>query len=139
MYYNYCAASGGSYCYDEDAGVDNPDGVTTLQDSKYDICPKGWRLPTGSSSGDFYNLYNEFSGSTDQEVDFQTSLNLPLSGDFYSGKAFNQGLYGYWWTSTYGSAEDMYYFIVSSAGSEPWNHDVRFLGLSIRCILDTSN
>lgn len=139
MYYNYCAASGGSYCYDEDAGVDNPDGVTTLQDSKYDICPKGWRLPTGSSSGDFYNLYNEFSGSTDQEVDFQTSLSLPLSGDFYSGKVFNQGLYGYWWTSTYGSAEDMYYFIVSSADSEPWNHDVRFLGLSIRCILDTSN
>ena len=42
-YYNFCAASAGTVCT----------GTATI-DATYDICPKGWRLPTR----------NEFTGNT---------------------------------------------------------------------------
>ena len=49
--YNYCAASAGTYCY--------PTSAEPPASSTYDICPAGWRLPTGGSGGEFENLYNQ--------------------------------------------------------------------------------
>ncbi|MBR5939156.1 hypothetical protein IKZ77_01225, partial [Candidatus Saccharibacteria bacterium] len=42
VYYNFCAATAGTYCLTDDA---SPESATQ------DICPFGWRLPTGGSSG----------------------------------------------------------------------------------------
>ena len=45
-YYNYCAASAGCYCYGNATSTGTSSGNATE-----DICPKGWRLPTGNISG----------------------------------------------------------------------------------------
>ena len=43
-YYNYCVATAGFYCYGNGRSSGTPSGGPTE-----DICPKGWRLPTGNT------------------------------------------------------------------------------------------
>lgn len=136
VYYNYCAASAGYYCYASDAGVDNPDDITTLLDSKYDICPKGWRLPTSTESGEFQALYASYSGSSpSQIVAFQTALSTVLSGHFWSGKASAQGTHGYFWSSTWNSASNMYRLDALSNSVGITYNSSRDRGSSVRCVL----
>ena len=42
VYYNYCAATVGTYCQASGSGTGN---------ATKDICPAGWRLATNSTSG----------------------------------------------------------------------------------------
>ena len=44
--YNYCATSGGTIC-----------STSTYGTATADLCPAGWRLPTGGANGEFQNLY----------------------------------------------------------------------------------
>ena len=129
-YYNYCAASAGSYCYASGSGTGN---------ATEDICPAGWRLPTGNSSGEFNALYSQYSsGSPSQIAAFQTALHTPLSGRFYSGKAYYQGYYGYFWSSTFGNGDSMYRLNVDSSFVNPFGSDRRDYSYSVRCILSSS-
>ena len=132
VYYNYCAASAGSYCYTSSAGPSSDPDTSTLQDVKEDICPKGWRLPTGSDSGEYKALYTAYSSNY---TNFQTALSTPLSGWFYSGKAYDQGSVGYFWSSTWGDSVTMYGLYVGSASAYP-NGFARGWGSSVRCVLD---
>ena len=91
VYYNFCAASAGSYCYGDgsystNSPTSDPD-PTTLQDAKEDICPKGWRLPTGGSDGEYNNLYMQYSSDAER---FEMALKTPLSGYFTSGHSWSQ-------------------------------------------------
>ena len=136
VYYNYCAASAGYYCYTDSAGVDNPDGITTLQDSKYDICPKGWRLPTSSLDGEFQALYESYNSDY---TSFQVALSMPLSGNFDegdTGKANYQGRYGYLLSSTWSNNNNMYSLRVESSDVIPSDYTRRVRGRSVRCIFD---
>ena len=54
VYYNYCAATAGTYCYAGGSGTGN---------ATSDICPKGWRMPTGGSSGEYQALYTAYSSN----------------------------------------------------------------------------
>lgn len=128
-YYNYCAASAGSYCYAESSGTGN---------ATEDICPAGWRLPTGGSSGELYNLYSQYSGgSPSQMAAFQTALATPLSGYFISGTARNQGYYGSFWSSNYANVISMYRLSVESSIANPTGSGYRYIGNSIRCVLSS--
>ena len=132
VYYNYCAASAGSYCYTSSAGPSSDPDTSTLQDVKEDICPKGWRLPTSTSSGEFQALYTAYSSNY---TNFQTALSTPLSGTFYSGKAYYQGNSGFFWSSTWfdGSIVDVL-FVGSTAVYPGGNGAHRSYSLSIRCV-----
>ena len=68
VYYNYCAASAGSYCYDESKGTGN---------ASYDLCPAGWRMPTSGSSGEYKALYTAYS--SDQATFKTPCLRLSLA------------------------------------------------------------
>lgn len=125
-YYNFCAASAGSYCYGSGSSVEPSYGNATE-----DICPKGWRLPTGGTNGEFDTLYN--NSSYNNYTNFRTALSLPLSGYFYSGEAYNQGGYGYWWSSTRSNTSDMYLlYLDTSTPSSGSRH--RYYGYPIRCL-----
>ena len=129
VYYNYCAASAGSYCYAENAGTSN---------TTYDICPTGWRLPKGGayndSSNEFNNLYLAYGSD---QATFKEALSTPLSGDFSSGSAYLQGSYGYFWSSTFYYSRHMRYLLtVRSSIVSPVDDDDRSRGLSVRCILN---
>jgi hypothetical protein len=125
VYYNYCAASAGSYCYDQSAA---PEGTNASQD----ICPAGWRMPTGGNTGEYQALYAAYSSNA---TNFRNALSTPLSGDFYSGSARYQGTDGDFWSSTRYGNNNMYYLGVNSSRVYPQFYGGRTYGFSVRCLL----
>ena len=124
VYYNYCAASAGSYCYDEgsDAGTN----------ASYDLCPAGWRMPTSGSSGEYRALYTAYSSDA---TSFRNALSTPLSGYFSVGSASNQGTEGGFWSSTYYDDKFMTLLLVYSSSASPSSRGYRYVGRSVRCLL----
>lgn len=126
--YNYAAASAGTYVYASDAGTGN---------AEYDLCPKGWRLPIGGSTGEFKALYdaygitNNAAGSTS----LQQNLGFSLAGLFGSGAPYDQGARGFYWSSTWGSASNMYSLGFGTSYVNPAGSNYRYYGFSIRCVL----
>lgn len=132
IYYNFCATSAGSYCYGDTSGSSG----TSAGDATEDICPKGWRLPTGKAteSGEYYNLYGYYNDATL----FRTALSLPLSGIMDSNGVSNRGSYGYWWTSTRGDDGNMYVLNANSSYvNRASGYYGRYRGFSIRCVRNT--
>ena len=135
-YYNYCAATAGSYCYGNGTSYGTSSGNAAA-----DICPKGWRLPTGNTSGEYSALANAIYGSTGSTSDatayanYRSALRLPLSGYFYNGSAGYQGSNGYWWSSTRYDNRSMYYLGVDTGGIYPAGLNNRYRGYSVRCVL----
>lgn len=121
VYYNYCAASAGSYC-DSDP----------TDDASYDICPKGWRLPTGGTSEDseLNNLYLSY----DSDEAFKTAFSATISGNYRLGGPVQQSSYGRIWTSTKISASNMYDYYLTSSGTNINYSSDRYWGESVRCI-----
>ncbi len=141
VYYNYCAASAGSYCYDEDKGTGNV---------SYDLCPAGWRMPTGGDyqgsgvgDGEYFALGTALGLTFDEDwwgftgTTYQTALSTPLSGGFDNGSAYSQGSFGSFWSSTYGGGSGMYGLDVNSSGVGPTNYSSRDDGYSLRCVLSS--
>ena len=137
VYYNYCAASAGSYCYGNGTSVGTPSGNATE-----DLCPAGWRMPIGSTSGEPSALANAIYGSTGQTSDptavtnYRTALSLPLSGyfNFDSGSAELQNNRAFWWSSTLRDNSVMNTFYVDASNVLPANYVIRYTGLTLRCI-----
>ena len=142
IFYNYCAASGGNYCYT--APNYNANGAM------YDICPASWRLPTGDTSGETEYLFNQiqanYTGDTDttfttatEPLSFQYKLSTPLSGFLATGYGRYVGVVGYTWTSSYysdGSTSYNYmiHINVGRTGVYPSAGGTRNVGMPIRCI-----
>jgi len=140
-YYNYCAASAGSYCYGNGTSYGTSSGNATE-----DICPKGWRLPTSNTTGEYSALANAIYGSTGSIADatayanYRSALRLPLSGNFVSGSMGNQNSGGGFWSSTryesYERNRNMYYLAIGKPnGVYPSDYDYRYYGRSVRCVL----
>ena len=127
-YYNYCAASAGSYCYGNGSSAGTSSGNATE-----DICPKGWRMPTGGSSGEYEALYNNASYNT--YANYRSALRLPLSGYFYNGSVSNQGSSGSFWSSTRYINNNTYRLRLSTNNVYPSDDDGRRYGNSVRCVL----
>ena len=139
VYYNFCAASAGSYCYDQDAGVGN---------TIYDICPASWRLPKGGptddSTNEFLNLFTAQGLSLDggmaygpDAATFNSILSIPLAGYFYSDRVDDEGTNTYLWTSTINNQHDnnkMYVLGVGSNYHYFGNGSNRSNGIPIRCV-----
>ena len=107
-YYNYCAASAGTVC-----------SSSTAQNATYDICPKGWRLPT----------YNEQSGITSYVSAFS-----PVYSGYYSyGSLYTTGSYGCWWSST-AITNGVQYSLRYNSGSLSTVSYSKSFGFSVRCV-----
>ena len=114
----------------------------------YDICPKGWRLPTGGSSGEFQALYNKGkSGWTTNNGKngywFGGAANaagaafFPAAGYVNTSGLANTGSYGLYWSSTIGSAASAYILHFHSSGISPADYNGRYNGFSVRCVADS--
>lgn len=132
-YYNFCATTAGSFCFGEGASAGIPSGTVTSS-----ICPKGWRLPTGSSSGEYQVLYSNTSYNS--VTKYRSALHLPLPGYYSNNSVNNQGSKGFWWSSTRYSNLSIYNMDASIYQIRPGNSfntcDSRYCGNTIRCILD---
>jgi len=124
VYYNFCAATAGTYCSTEDASPES---------AAQDICPFGWRLPTGGSSGEYQALYTAYDNNYAALVN---ALHTPLSGYVeHFGSLDDQGSYGWFWSSTHDSAYYMFDLRVDTAYVVPQSSIYRGYGFSVRCVL----
>ena len=133
IYYNFCAASIGTYCYAYSNVVDIPG---TDIDAPQDICPAGWRMPTGDAgSGEYGALVDKYT--TDDATDtssLQYNLSTPLSGYFFNSSVSYSGERGIFWSSTY---DDNYTMNTLSAAPSFVSgfHWSNIVGYSMRCIV----
>ena len=136
IYYNYCAASAGSYCWGNGTsytGSPSSDPKSgTLYDIDADICPAGWHMPTTTSGGEYYYLYNTAYAAN--ATNFKTALSTPLSGYFNNGSANYQGSSGDFWSSTWNNTYSMRLLRVNASNVNPSSSYDRYRGYSLRCI-----
>ncbi len=136
IYYNYCAVSAGSYCYAQNAGVDI---TNSWRDIESDICPAGWRLPTGNTNSDdntritdYGTLYAAYN--SDATI-VRNTLSTPLSGYFVNNSQNTLGARGYLWSSTYSDTNFMFTLSVYPSDVYPSGTNYRHYGFSVRCVL----
>jgi uncharacterized protein (TIGR02145 family) len=122
---------GGYYTfYTATAGTGGTSLATDGANAPSSICPKGWRLPTGGSTGEFNTLYGQYNSVA-------LMMNVPnftLSGHVRYGSVYDQGWGGYFWSSTTGSASYAYYLYLNSSNVFPALNDVKDYGFSVRCM-----
>ena len=121
-YYNYCAATAGTYC-----PTDGTAGIVSTQD----ICPKGWRMPSGGYGGE-YQAFSDAYG--DNYTNVRNALHLPFSGYYHGSQTIDQGNGGRWWSNTVHTVDLVYTLNINSAGYFPQGDTYRSDGFSMRCL-----
>ncbi len=117
VFYNYCAASAGSYCYDPE---------TSGGDASYDICPSNWRLPTSDELREARLAYGNFNA-------FYDAMDIFAVGRYANG-AVEDSSTTYFWSSTHSSVPSM---MVTLDMRDSWMYNTnREYGYSIRCMLN---
>ncbi len=122
-YYNWYAATAGTGTC-----------AMTSGNATASICPKGWRLPTGGSSGEFQILYDNYSSAS-----AMMSADGPafvLSGRRYGTSTGLQGSNGFYWSSTVYGANNAYYLGLDSSSVRPAYGYEKYRGHTVRCIAD---
>jgi uncharacterized protein (TIGR02145 family) len=127
VYYNYCAASAGSYCYNDGAA---PAGTNASQD----ICPKGWKIPSSVTNGDYEVLFAAY-GKFDGIDNFRIALSVLFSGSFGNGSVRGQNENGFFWSSTRSGTSGAYALGMTSSSINTSGYMYRDDGKSVRCLL----
>ena len=101
------------------------------------ICPTGWHIPTGNTSGEYYALNTSANaGSTSTSTGLRTyPTNLLYSGYFNSSSASSRGSYGLYWSSTANNASDSHLLGLNSSLVRPGTYlNYKNYGFSARCV-----
>lgn len=126
--YNYCAASANTVC-----------PASNSSDASSDLCPAGWRLPTGGNNGEFQTLYNNSSYNTYEKMRasvFDNGASFTLAGVFYDSAPTGQNSYGGYWSSTRYNNSSMYRLYLTPPNNiNPVTNGYRDHGYIIRCLL----
>jgi uncharacterized protein (TIGR02145 family) len=110
------------------------------------ICPAGWHIPTGGSSGEFKALHNAQGCATNNDNcwDASSAWQGTYNGWTASnGSLVDGGSYGFYWSSTYGSANNAYMLAYRSNktmvdvynGSDCCN-GYKYYGWGVRCVMN---
>lgn len=134
--YNYAAATAGTHRYARGSGA----GVAVTSD----LCPSGWRMPTGGNTGELkatinaYNLYNGGTSYNDSNslTFIQQSLRFPLAGGFiYTDSTLGgYGKEGIYWSSANNDGYGVYSLRFDSTTLYPAYNNYRNYAGSLRCI-----
>ena len=116
-WYNFCAASAGTDCQD-----------STKYDTIYDICPKGWKLPTRDEADTITMSTKYFSAFS------------PVVGGYYYEGSLDHTDDGFWWSHTPHGSTQKYFLMTTAVGQYPVldtsnGTGNKFTGRFIRCIL----
>ena len=142
IYYNYCAATAGSYCYGK--GLNS---AFVDVDATEDICPLGWRMPFGDGDHSEFKVLavsmgliaQEGSASSinygEQSLQYRKALHLPLSGYVYEQTVSNGGDRGLWWSSSRANNTYTFYLRSDSALVYLSLSNPTYYGYSMRCIM----
>ena len=134
-YYNWYTATAGT-------GT----SVMTTGNAPSSICPKGWRLPTGGSDSYFTSLTGALVDITtnttnvpDKAFFMQNSPNFFILSGHQSNTVgtYQQGILGYWWSSTAFSGTNANWFYTTTNALYPASSYSKATGFSIRCVAAT--
>ena len=105
-----------------------------------DICPAGWRLPTGGVGGEFQNLANVVGGATVTAINnnlLKFPNNFIYSGDYNYNMSGGRGTYGRYWSATASSNEKAYRLGVASSyqGATPTGEWDKWDAFAVRCVV----
>lgn len=126
VYYNWYTATAGNGVYETASGR-----------VAGDICPAGWHLPTGGSSGEYRALNNAINnGSTKDDTALRNyPNNLIYSGEYKNSSRSNGYSQARIWTSTASSTKQAYR--VGFASGTVTAHDKAYNkwdGFTVRCM-----
>jgi uncharacterized protein (TIGR02145 family) len=104
-----------------------------------DICPAGWRLPTGGGSGEYVSLTNAVGGANNMEKNNNLLAfpnNFIYSGDYNYNTSGGRGTYGRYWSATpNGKAKAFRLGVASTNWVTPdgsWN---KWDAFAVRCVV----
>lgn len=124
--YNWYTATAGNGTYSLGSG--NVSG---------DICPKGWRLPTGGTNGEFAALNGSVSSSAPSaDIHYvKFPANFIYSGDYNNTAPGGRNNFGRFWSATPNGVDKAYRLGILGTGPTPagsWNKWVAF---AVRCVV----
>lgn len=123
--------------YTWNAATAGTGGTITGADATGSICPKGWRLPTSTSSGEYQALMTAYNIGNDT-VGHSTLVSAPLyfirSGVVRNSSLGTAGLYGGYWSSRASNSRTAYYLYFDALNLDPSYTMLRSNGFPIRCI-----
>lgn len=94
------------------------------------ICPKGWRLPTGGSTGDYSALYAKYNSSALMQGEPGFTL-----GGFISNYYGDWGEVGYYWTATVKDINTAYRLSLDNSSVHSLDSTyARSDGFAVRCV-----
>lgn len=129
-YYTWAAAIADTTYY----GTDGQSVTATS------ICPVGWHLPTGGSSGEAYALNAAVNAGATDSVASNVLRSYPnnflFSGKYYPNSPDGRGAWGVYWTSMAKNQFFAYAFDVELGSVYPGLSNGKDHGQSIRCIVD---
>ena len=151
-YYTWAAAMANTGLYNTTTA--DADGYTASEAAGTSICPSGWKLPYGRStgkgatSGGFSYLDIRLGGTGTDSTQNTTPSgkemskiwrgfpnNFLYSGDSTTSSAGSRGSGGYYWSSTAKDNFMSYHDVLASHSILPGTgSDIRYRGFSIRCI-----
>ena len=129
-YYNWYSVTGGNGKY----GLDYGSGYI----APGDICPAGWHLPTGNTTGEFYALNTALNtGSTDSTASNRLRSypnNFVYSGNVNGSSLGNRYSTGEYWSTSAYSNYNAYYLQVGSNSINPgMGYGSKYAGRVARC------
>lgn len=128
VWYNYAAVTAGAV-----------EGNETLASAIQDICPAGWRLPSGPSIITNTSLNKLVGNTTSGWQSATTGLTNfgAVSGGYYDGGVVQNAGYGNWWSTTALNAAGRYSLSYNSSNGQfsGDNSNDRQYGSFVRCIL----
>jgi len=101
------------------------------------ICPTGWKLPTGGSSGQFQALNNAISGDTTftgSNALRKYPNNFVFAGRWNGASAYYRGTYGYYWSSSVYTSNYAHGLGFYSTNVYPADNYDKRRGYSVRCV-----
>ena len=118
-YYNWYAATAGTGTC-----------AMTSGNATASICPKGWRLPTGGSSGELETLYDNYNSTALMQGDPA----FVLSGSQRGSSTKYQGSTGYYWSSTAYNSSWAYSLWLNSSNVGATSNSYKYYGYTVRCV-----
>lgn len=139
-YYTWAAAIANTIYYSGPNATD-ADGKTS-DNVNTSICPSGWRMPYGGTTGKgatpggFSYLGTQLGGTGAEASNRWRKFpsNFLLSGDFNISAAEARGDFGRYWSSTASDYRLSYYLFIGSSFVTPSDADQKYFGFSIRCV-----
>ena len=138
LLYNLCAAMGNQPASCQTGAATQPkQSPNPGNGTVYNVCPAGWRLPTGQVTTGEYTLLNNVinSGSTTSDSGLRTNSLFMYNGAFGSGSFSSIGSWGGYLSSTVGTTTGVNIINFSSTiVVNPAPNNAKGNGRSVRCV-----